>query len=191
MGTEWEAARTGSDKSWLYSFLCPSNTEKPSAAFHGRAVAKKWRHTEHLSRGPTQQSLLFLISSPATKDKRWPLASPPLNSHLVPFLAAEQCVDKGCGVLTPSQEGTPCRRHIQVIPAITAAPPTACSLLLHPLNHFTCRGGGGGGGFVAWHDHHLWGTLHFQVFAALWKCSRSCFKAPDVSNGLLFPPQIS
>lgn len=69
MGTEWEAARTGSDKSWLSSFLCPSNTEKPSAAFRGRAVAKKWRHTEHLSRGPTQQSLLFSISSPATKDK--------------------------------------------------------------------------------------------------------------------------
>lgn len=113
----------------------------------------------------------------------------PLDSHSVP--AAEQCVDKGCGVLTLCQEGTPCRRHIQVIPAITAAPPTACSLLLHPLTHFTCSGGGGGGGFVAWHDHHLWGTLHFQVFAALWKCSRSCFMASNVSNGLLFSPQIS
>lgn len=189
MGTEWEAARTGSDKSWLSSFLCPSNTEKPSAAFRGRAVAEKWRQTEHLSRDPTQQWLLFSISSPATKDKRRPLASPPLDSHSVP--AAEQCVDKGCGVLTPCQEGTPWRRHIQVIPAITAAPPTACSLLLHPLTHFTCSGGGGGGGFVAWHDHHLWGSLHFQVFADLWKCSRSCFMASNVSNGLLFSPQIS
>lgn len=147
------------------------------------------------------------VTSNGTSQQRSNPAVPPVFNKLAGHqrqapascvTAAKQPFSSGCWTVCgqrmcrpPCQEGTPCRRHIQVIPAITAAPPTACSLLLHPLTHFTCSGGGGGGGFVAWHDHHLWGTLHFQVFAALWKCSRSCFMASNVSNGLLFSPQIS